>query len=126
MTHARFVTTYRVANDQRLLGLFGPAGSARRRANRYLVVASQVVVISRPLIRTPLQQIAFMVGVGLVVAWPMFWLFGTPYGRRWSSARATQHCCGTGCSASVGRTAATRCGAASTLRIDEIRKEPGP
>jgi len=79
VTRARFVSTYRVANDHRLLDLFGPAGSARRRANRYVVVASQVVVTSRPLIRTPLQQIAFMVGVGLVVVRPMSWLFGTPY-----------------------------------------------
>jgi hypothetical protein len=43
VNHARFVATDRAANDQRLLDLFGPNGSAHRQNERFVVVASQVV-----------------------------------------------------------------------------------
>lgn len=43
VTHARFVATDRAANDTRLLEMFGPRGSMRRRVDRCVVVASQVV-----------------------------------------------------------------------------------
>ena len=42
VAHARFLDCDRVANDARLLELFGPPGADRRRPVRHVVVASQV------------------------------------------------------------------------------------